>query len=244
MAEAPSLSAKALARLRDLRYVGELTAEQAALRGLTLVETTHGAEHAADHIRLMLLIDAEGVVRDARYRTLATGIQLAAYDQLVELAIGRTLDEAATITPAQVDARLRDDPAVPVLALGDEKDRPYYVMVKAHERRAGVAAPAAPAAGTSAALPWTEVGLFEKVRRIEGVLDQHVRPALASDGGGIDLVDLKGDELYVQYHGACGSCSSSIGGTLQFITDSLNNYLGTALAVKVTGMDEEGPGIV
>jgi Fe-S cluster biogenesis protein NfuA len=57
-------------------------------------------------------------------------------------------------------------------------------------------------------------------------------------------VDLKGDDLYVQYHGACGSCSSSIGGTLQFITDSLNNYLGTALAVKVTGMDEEGPGIV
>src|SRR6187455_160564 len=83
-----SLSAKALARLRDLRHVGELTAEQATLRGLTLVETTHGAEHAADHIRLMLLVDGEGVVRDARYRTLATGVQLAAYDQLVELCLG------------------------------------------------------------------------------------------------------------------------------------------------------------
>jgi len=245
MAELLPMTAKALARLRDLRYVGELTAEQAALRGLTLVETTHGAEHATDHIRLMLLVDAEGVVRDARYRTLATGVQLAAYDQLVELAIGKTLEQAAIITPTQVDGLLRDDPAVAVLALGEAKDRPYYVMIKAHERHSGtaVAAPA-PQAGSSAQLPWLDIGLFEKVRRIESVLDQHVRPALASDGGGIDLVDLKGEDLYVQYHGACGSCSSSIGGTLQFITDSLNNNLGTALVVKVTGVDEEGPSIV
>ncbi len=77
------------------------------------------------------------------------------------------------------------------------------------------------------------------MRPIEEVLDAHVRPALASDCGGIDLVDLKAEELFVQYHGACGSCSSSIGGTLQFIQDSLNNHFGTSLAVRVTGMDEE-----
>jgi len=85
--------------------------------------------------------------------------------------------------------------------------------------------------------PRRRIGLFEKVRRIEGILDQHIRPALASDGGGLDLVDLKGDELMVQYHGACGSCSSSIGGTLQFIQDSLNNHLGTTLQVKVAGVE-------
>jgi Fe-S cluster biogenesis protein NfuA len=92
-------------------------------------------------------------------------------------------------------------------------------------------------------LPWGDVGLFEKVRRIEAVLDAQVRPALASDGGGIDLVDLKGDELYVQYHGACGSCSSSVGGTLNFIQDSLNNHLGTQLAIKVSGVDESIVGL-
>jgi NifU-like protein len=238
-------SAKALGRLRDLRYVGEFTDDQASLRGLSLIDTTHGAEHATDHIRLMLLVDAGGVVRDARYRTLAVGAQLAAYDQMVELCLGRTLDEAARITPAQVDAALRDDSTTPAIPLGDDRDQPYYVLVKADERyhgKAGAGAPpAAPAPGTAQELPWTEIGLFEKVRRIESVLDQHVRPALASDGGGIDLVDLKSDELYVQYHGACGSCSSSIGGTLQFIQDSLNNYLATTLAVKVTGIDEETP---
>lgn len=241
--EQSPLSAKALARLRDLRYVGEFSEEQAKLRGLTLIDTTHGAEHATDHIRLMLLVDAGGIVRDVRYRTLAVGAQLAAYDQMAELCLGKSLDAAATITPAQVDAALRDDPATPALGLGDDRDKPYYVLVKADERLHGTAGtpPPAPTPGTSKELPWIEIGLFEKVRRIEGVLDQHVRPALASDGGGIDLVDLKGDELYVQYHGACGSCSSSIGGTLQFIQDSLNNYLATTLTVKVTGIDEDTP---
>jgi Fe-S cluster biogenesis protein NfuA len=86
-------------------------------------------------------------------------------------------------------------------------------------------------------LPWSEVGLFEKVRRIEAVLDAYVRPALASDGGGIDLIDLTGDELYVQYRGACNSCSSSIGGTLTFIQDSLNSHLATNLTIKVSGAE-------
>lgn len=234
-------SQRARARLGDLRFVGELNEHDAAERKLKLIDTAHGAEHANDHIHLTLLVDEAGIIKEARYRTLAVGAQLAAFDVMCELCLGKTLTEAATITPAQVDAQLRDDPATQAIPLSDDRDKPYYVLVKAFERMHGPTPGAAPVSTGSTAdrLPWTEVGLFEKVRRIEGVLDQHVRGALASDGGGIDLVDLKGDELYVQYHGACGSCSSSIGGTLRFIEDSLNNYLGTKLTVKVTGIEEE-----
>jgi len=229
------------ARLTALRFVGEFTAEEADVRKLRLIATTHGAEHASDHIRLTLLVDDGGVVRDARYRTLAVGAQLAAYDVMAETCLGRTLAACATITPAEVDDVLRDDPAVPVLPPGEASERPYYVLIKAAERLGGAPTPAAPAtAGRAAELHWDQVGLFEKVRRIEGVLDQHVRAALASDGGGIDLVDLKGNDLHVQYHGACGSCSSSIGGTLNFIQDALNHHLGTTLAIKVTPTGGEG----
>ncbi|MCK6491438.1 MAG: NifU family protein, partial [Planctomycetes bacterium] len=127
------------------------------------------------------------------------------------------------------------------LPLTLEADQPFYVLRKAVERTQG-AAPGQPAGVPAAAgLPFAECGLFEKVRRIEAVLDAYVRPALASDGGGLDLVDLRQDELLVQYHGACGSCSSSVGGTLQFIQDSLANHLSHPLTVQVVGMDEEPP---
>lgn len=245
-ADQAALSARAIARIAAPRFLGELTQQDATARSCTLIATEHGAQHAPDHIHLTMLVDASSVVREVRYSTQARDAQLAAYDVMAELCLGRSLADAAAITPRQVDAQLRDDQGGPVLdtvaTSHADADHPFYVLRKAAERHLGAKpngpAPAAPTGQTSESLPWAEVGLFEKVRRIEGVLDTQVRPALASDGGGIDLVDLKQDDLYVQYHGACGSCSSSIGGTLQFIQDSLNNNLGTALSIKVTGGDE------
>ncbi len=229
------------ARLARLRFQGELAAGDAVAQECTLVQSEHGAENAADHISLTVMVDGSGVVHDVRYRTPATGDLLAAYDVMSELCIGKPLTEAALITPRQVDAHLRQNAPEQALRLNEDADKPFYVLTKAAERLtakpASAAAVAPGGAGTAAQLPWVDIGLFEKVRRIEAVLDQHVRPALASDGGGIDLVDLKSDDLFVQYHGACGSCSSSIGGTLQFIQDSLNNHLATTLQVKVMGAE-------
>lgn len=246
----PKLSARAIARIAAPRFAGELTQQDAEAGGCTLIATEHGAQHAPEHIRLTMLVAADGSVRAVRYLSPAGGAQLAAYDVMAELCQGRSLTEAALVTPRQVDALLRDQDGGPVLELvaaaADDADHPFYVLRKAAERHHGATAAAPVAAGaahTSETLPWNEVGLFEKVRRIEGVLDAQVRPALASDGGGIDLVDLKQDDLHVQYHGACGSCSSSIGGTLQFIQDSLNNNLGTTLTIKVSG-GEEGPALL
>lgn len=251
IATAHTLSAKAIARLAALRHVGELTEADASGLSLKLVATDHGAAHAPDHITLTLLVDNAGVVKNARFRSPAKEAMLAAYDLLVEQAIGRTLEDAARFTPRQADTQLRDTNGGAVLDVvatnHPDADHPFYVLRKALERFQGAKAIAdavMPAgAGVAATLPWIDVGLFEKVRRIESVLDTHVRPALASDGGGLDLVDLKGDELYVQYHGACGSCSSSIGGTLHFIQDSLNNHLSTQLTIKVSGVDESIVGL-
>jgi Fe-S cluster biogenesis protein NfuA len=51
----------------------------------------------------------------------------------------------------------------------------------------------------------------ELLRRIESVLDQKVRPELAVDGGGIDVVGIDPDNiLQVRLTGACQGCSSSI----------------------------------
>lgn len=223
-------------RAARLRFFGELTEGDAKAQGCHLVTTAHGAAEAADHIDLALMVDDQGVVRDVRYRTPAHGDLLAAYDAMAELCVGQPLSGLTAITPRQVDAFLRQGSEQPALRLGADADQAFYVLTKAAERGTAKPAPAAPTDG-AAAMPWTEIGLFEKVRRIEAVLDEHVRPALASDGGGLDLVDLQGEDLHVQYQGACGSCSSSIGGTLQFVQDSLNNHLGTTLQVKVAGLE-------
>jgi len=57
----------------------------------------------------------------------------------------------------------------------------------------------------------------EKYEAIEALFDKHLRPALMSDGGNIELDLVKGNDVIVSFQGACGSCPSSSGATLQGI---------------------------
>ena len=54
----------------------------------------------------------------------------------------------------------------------------------------------------------------ERLEKINEILDEQVRPYLQGDGGDLYVVGLDGHQLMVHYQGACGSCPSSISGTL------------------------------
>ena len=57
--------------------------------------------------------------------------------------------------------------------------------------------------------------------QINEVLDAKVRPGLAGDGGGLEIIDLIDKRLMIRYQGACGSCPSSLAGTLYAIEHML-----------------------
>jgi NFU1 iron-sulfur cluster scaffold homolog, mitochondrial len=56
-----------------------------------------------------------------------------------------------------------------------------------------------------------------RLAAIRKLLDQQVRPALVADGGDLQIVGLEGNVLSIRYFGACGSCPSSLAGTLSAI---------------------------
>src|SRR5450759_4138906 len=57
----------------------------------------------------------------------------------------------------------------------------------------------------------------QRLDMINALLDEHIRPYLQGDGGDLYVIGLEGNRLAVHYQGACGSCPSSISGTLQGI---------------------------
>lgn len=57
----------------------------------------------------------------------------------------------------------------------------------------------------------------QRLDMINGLLDEQIRPYLQSDGGDLYVIGLEGNTLSVHYQGACGSCPSSISGTLSAI---------------------------
>lgn len=61
----------------------------------------------------------------------------------------------------------------------------------------------------------------ELMKKIYAVLNEKIIPALAYDGGGLEVIDLTGYQLSVRYQGACGSCPSATSGTLNAIQSLL-----------------------
>jgi len=71
----------------------------------------------------------------------------------------------------------------------------------------------------------------EMLEKINAILDDRVRPALAGDGGGLEILGLEGKTLHIRYQGACGSCPSSIQGTLVAIQSMLQTEIDEELQV-------------
>ncbi len=67
--------------------------------------------------------------------------------------------------------------------------------------------------------------------RINQVLDERIRPGLAMDGGGLEILGLTEKKLVIRYQGACGSCPSSLAGTLMAIEYLLKQEVDPELEV-------------
>ncbi len=77
--------------------------------------------------------------------------------------------------------------------------------------------------------PFKELSTGEKIIAVDIAIDNTVRQFLHSDGGDIDIVNVKeeGDMfvVYISYLGACSDCSSSGTGTLYAIQNALRDKL-------------------
>ncbi|MGC8764649.1 MAG: iron-sulfur cluster assembly scaffold protein, partial [Brevinematia bacterium] len=75
-----------------------------------------------------------------------------------------------------------------------------------------------------------KMSLVRKLKEIEKVLDENVRPILAKDGGNLEVFDIKESENYVdiyfKYSGKCQICVSGKINTASFIEQVLKEKLG------------------
>ncbi len=104
-------------------------------------------------------------------------------------------------------------------------DWPELVRLIAPPLRAAPAAAAQSAAAVFAArASMDDLGEQDQARleAICNLLDARIRPSLKADGGDLHVVGLAGNYLSIHYQGACGSCPSSISGTLGAIQNLVN----------------------
>lgn len=73
----------------------------------------------------------------------------------------------------------------------------------------------------------------ETLKKIESLLDEHIRPYLQGDGGDLQVLGYDADEkvLKISYQGACGSCPSATTGTMYAIQGFLQEKVDPEIKV-------------
>jgi NFU1 iron-sulfur cluster scaffold homolog, mitochondrial len=75
--------------------------------------------------------------------------------------------------------------------------------------------------------------LSPEIMKIEEILDRTIRPGLQADGGDLDIITYENHLLTINYQGACGTCPSSMYGTLDAIQSILQNEFDPELQVTI-----------
>jgi len=82
----------------------------------------------------------------------------------------------------------------------------------------------------------TPIEKSPEMEKIDDILNQTVRPALQMDGGDIQLISYKNNQLQIFYQGACGSCPSASMGTLAAIENILKDQFNPDITVALADL--------
>lgn len=78
--------------------------------------------------------------------------------------------------------------------------------------------------------------MVQKVKAIDKIIDENIRPMLMMDGGNMEIIDIKETsdgfiDVYIRYLGACSGCGSAASGTLFAIESILQENLSQDIRV-------------
>jgi NifU-like protein len=73
---------------------------------------------------------------------------------------------------------------------------------------------------------------IQRIKMIEETLVREIQPALAKDGGSIELVDVDGDKVIVKLRGTCATCSKSQITLKSYVETKLRELVSDALEVE------------
>ena len=237
-------SKKLIAKIEKPLSCGSFTKEESSARGMFLAEGVEGKYDDGYIVKIYLLVDPDdGIIVDAKFQVFGQSSLIGALETCCELAIGKNYDQARRIGADLIDKELRDKSDCEAFP---QETFPYLNMAISALESACDACRHIPLSESYVAPPmplemevvqggypgWIDLPLKKKIAVIEEVLDKDIRPYIALDAGGVEVMQLLHDkEVIITYQGACTSCMSSVGATLSYIQQVLKNKVHPDLVV-------------
>ncbi len=236
-------SKKLAQKIENPRHGGFFSDKEAKERGMRLCMGQEGDPKDANLVSLYLLVDeSDGVIADAKFQVFGQSALIGAAEAACELLIRKNYDQALRLTADLIDKQVRDKQDTP--AFPEETFAHLNLVLSAIEMAAEqcldipfaeayVPTPLAIRGETSEGYPgWKDLSREQKIAVIEEVIATEIRPYIELDAGGVQILDLVDDrDLIIAYEGACTSCHSATGATLNAIQEILRARIDATLVI-------------
>lgn len=225
------------------RHSGYFTQEDAESKGMRLVTVTQGSLKEGHALQLYLLIDeSDGIIADAKFQVFGQSALIGALEAACYCLVRKSCSQMSRLTADLVDRQLRDKPDVPAFPeetfshLNRVIDAIEEACLHCQDLMTQTTQPPSPVESNQASAEgypgWDLLNKEEQIAIIEEIIASDIRPYIELDAGGIQIVDLiHGKELIIAYQGACTTCHSSTGATLNAIQGILKAKISRDLVV-------------
>ena len=238
-------STTTLKYLENPRSASFFTKEDTEGRGVRLVIGKGGHLEDGNQIALYWLVDEEeGVIVDALFQAFGHPPLVGMGEGVTSLVIGKNYDQVGRMGSDLVEKTIATSPNQSPLPKGS--GFLVNLVLEAMEEACAQCSDI-PFAEYTSPLPgegisplgegevypgWEELSLEGKLEVIEQVLDKEIRPYIAMDAGGLEVLALEGNTVKVAYQGSCTSCYSATGATLSAIQQVLQSHIDPTLIVE------------
>lgn len=232
------LSKKLREKLDRLRFVGSFTEELALEKGMRFVSSQEKG------LRLDWLVDeSDGVIADAKFQAYGRVGLIAAAEIASELALRKSYPQVSRITCDLIDQHVRDQKEVPAFPKNCDPELNLVLSVidqqvqKCSDIPFNESYDMTPIDTDFGEIPGGIPGFLEfpkekKVKIIQEVIANEIRPYIELDAGGVNLLDFfETGEVIISYEGSCTSCHASTGSTLTAIQKILRARVHPSLFV-------------
>ncbi|CAD7288463.1 hypothetical protein LMG7974_01021 [Campylobacter majalis] len=160
-------------------------------------------------------------------------VSLGTIKEVIRLNDLKTVEEITAYTKAGAFCKSCIKP-------GGHEEKEYYLVDILRDTRAEMQSEKlkkqADAKGFGDTLAFDELSVVGKLKAVESLIDEQIRPMLMMDGGNLEIIDIRKDDdnytdIYIRYLGACSSCASGSTGTLFAIENVLQEGLSPNIRV-------------
>ena len=194
-------------------------------------------------LTISILVDeSDGIIADVKFQAYGGPALIGAADIACEMILRKNYGQASRITADMIDHKLRDFSHIP--AFPDEAASDLNTVLSAIEQALeqcydieiseAYLSPPVPVEEEASVHPgWDLLSSAEKLKVIEQVIADDIQPYIELDAGGVEVHSFEEEKvLTISYQGACTTCPSATGATLDAITHTLRTKVHPSLMVK------------